>query len=1543
MAPWKLRIGSDIWRNLIAEESRAAKDLYPKEFETSASRAADPNQSALCYRLVPSGNSTSPSYAVFLAGRWFLVGVPKSVTRYLAVLRPAGETLPWHVVLLSWDEGHTAGLPELAAAKLVGTVWTSLWVWEEVLRSFAAESPERRDPLLSLTPATPQSVEAEFDEADPLNAEKPNLTNRVVACDRHMDLALADGVRLALSYVPAYTPALKVRFNCNRLSLTLDPFNVADAGGVETLRGRLADVTDLWPTLREPFLIRYGSQLARAADPQAHERWLEPEGGPNALEGSVDLSACRPEAGAVFAPSPALTARPVALPPKAPPTGVLSRTAVMILCGGLAGKKRAVIDPGRKLGVGGEVVSILAWRLKQLDAWAKSHTVPALPVLLMVSPDTAGLVDTEVNWFRVSFPKARVAIEILHQQLVPIVVSEKGRFRPKSLPDGGWSLTSRGHLDFLHMLQLWAGDGRPPLEVAFVFAHNNLGNLLDETTVARLDRFAGSGADLAVELVRLTRPADPADPRWAQLSYLGDDGPRLFKDGVYPPDPKIESPEWWSTQTWYVSLRTAAAPAGDGPSTRFLGPAKPGGPFRVWQDAELLTHDDRYRIGAFRDESPAPGEGGRAADGFTRYDRFLVVRTEDHLRDPSLHERLTKLYPGPEKPEKPEEEADDERPEQPFLETVPAEMNYVWGGSLISLLKGLAPHRIAETWDVSEHPSGPSAVYQNLWQAIPLPEVMRQRRGTLGYMAKYLDCHGPLSVQVHPDARTAKYLFDKKNFHVTDEYGKEESFYVLRAARLEDDGPPHLYLGFDRDALKGIADRLRPVLEGYAGRGADRLTECYARVVEELHAALGHEVGNRFDNFSVLPGVRDLVLEAVAPASVDALKAARDRPEGGVTFPLELVFEYHVKGSGGGASPLHLLDKEYVFAAVGVIRMIEAVEGYFRNGRHEPELCARRLFGDPNGATGGPTFLSYFRRQKVNVGDWGRVPAGVAHSWQGGGNFLVELAQPSDNTFRILDFGRELGNASRRQMHYTAAMFAISPDGIVGESAAKRLVLPAAEQLVVPATERRPCHSALGYELYGSARAGKNTWVRTCNSSAGAWSVLMNPDDGVQLRTVKGPFASLSVGPCRAVLVEPGTSFEFLPAQPDNTVLHVFPREPDPDLLCVSLGDTKLEVARVGSDGGAAVVWRQGELPARTEDVARRLPDAIRAVVSCLRVHPELTTTGSRPKRVAVAWPGPVDGNRLFSSVLGKATKEEFQAAFEAAFKAEFGWDITGFEVLNDSVAGVRGELYHPQGGLSHKAAGMLLNIGSGLCAAFYLPPTRDLGPDAARNGAVGRWLDINPLTGELSVHDELVFTESPSLHREGRVRTTGFLSSRGIALRFLSRVAANDSLVAEFCAYVGQDVGWWIAHLLPGKPEEFAGRFAQAVTKLGERPDRFQVHRVIARINELAVAGGEAERAAVGLIIEVAHELAGVIRHIGERGPNYKACTRRVVLSGSVGTRFGRVPWKGAPDLLLHVLGANVGRRYEVKRSAISVSCVREAYGFRDHPKQTSGGPNRG
>lgn len=114
----------------------------------------------------------------------------------------------------------------------------------------------------------------------------------------------------------------------------------------------------------------------------------------------------------------------------------------------------------------------------------------------------------------------------------------------------------------------------------------------------------------------------------------------------------------------------------------------------------------------------------------------------------------------------------------------PAGKDYLWGGTRLRDEYGkkieLTP--LAETWECSVHPDGPSVVANGQYRGKTLAVVLKQhpeylgtkvKNGELPILVKFIDAKKDLSVQVHPNDEYARV-----NEH---QNGKSEMWYVIDA------------------------------------------------------------------------------------------------------------------------------------------------------------------------------------------------------------------------------------------------------------------------------------------------------------------------------------------------------------------------------------------------------------------------------------------------------------------------------------------------------------------------------------------------------------------------------------------------------------------------------------------------------------------------------------------------------------------------------------------------------------------------------------------
>lgn len=127
-----------------------------------------------------------------------------------------------------------------------------------------------------------------------------------------------------------------------------------------------------------------------------------------------------------------------------------------------------------------------------------------------------------------------------------------------------------------------------------------------------------------------------------------------------------------------------------------------------------------------------------------------------------------------------------------ILKLLPAGKDYLWGGTRLRDEYGkkidLTP--LAETWECSVHPDGPSTVENGEFKGRNLAEVLEEhpeylgskiQDGKLPVLVKFIDAKQNLSVQVHPDDEYAR-KYEHQN-------GKTEMWYVIDA----DEGAELIY------------------------------------------------------------------------------------------------------------------------------------------------------------------------------------------------------------------------------------------------------------------------------------------------------------------------------------------------------------------------------------------------------------------------------------------------------------------------------------------------------------------------------------------------------------------------------------------------------------------------------------------------------------------------------------------------------------------------------------------------------------------------------
>ena len=137
-----------------------------------------------------------------------------------------------------------------------------------------------------------------------------------------------------------------------------------------------------------------------------------------------------------------------------------------------------------------------------------------------------------------------------------------------------------------------------------------------------------------------------------------------------------------------------------------------------------------------------------------------------------------------------------------ILKLKPSCKDYIWGGSRLKeeYEKEYDGNVLAETWELSCHPDGPSYIANGEYAGKTLQQYIdAEGKEVLGtncrrfrdfpILTKFIDAKDNLSIQVHPDNRYAL-----KN---EGQYGKTEMWYVMYAGK-----DAFLYYGFKREIAK---------------------------------------------------------------------------------------------------------------------------------------------------------------------------------------------------------------------------------------------------------------------------------------------------------------------------------------------------------------------------------------------------------------------------------------------------------------------------------------------------------------------------------------------------------------------------------------------------------------------------------------------------------------------------------------------------------------------------------------------------------------------
>lgn len=209
-----------------------------------------------------------------------------------------------------------------------------------------------------------------------------------------------------------------------------------------------------------------------------------------------------------------------------------------------------------------------------------------------------------------------------------------------------------------------------------------------------------------------------------------------------------------------------------------------------------------------------------------------------------------------------------------IIKLIPACKSYLWGGQRLktNFHKKFDGNVLAETWELSCHPDGPSAVANGPFAGKTLAEYLKAnpaaagtncaRFGDFPVLIKLIDAHNNLSIQVHPNNDYAL-----KNEH---QFGKTEMWYIVDC-----EPGAFLYYGFKKTISK----------EEFQKRIED------GTLTEVLNAAPVHPG----DTFFIEAGTIHAICKGIVIAEI--------QQNSNVTYR---VFDYNRVGTDGKPRQLHV-------------------------------------------------------------------------------------------------------------------------------------------------------------------------------------------------------------------------------------------------------------------------------------------------------------------------------------------------------------------------------------------------------------------------------------------------------------------------------------------------------------------------------------------------------------------------------------------------------------------------------------------------------------
>ena len=1200
---------------------------------------------------------------------------------------------------------------------------------------------------------------------------------------------------------------------------------------------------------------------------------------------------------------------------------IWSTIAVAIQCG-VSPIGREAVRPSRPIEIKPKkdetslIMPILGWRLRQLaQIKGDLKLEKPIPVLLMVSYQTREEVikvlkemyDQDNNklleWNPWEQPLSMLDLKVYLLQQPLVRPKQAAKHKPGEL-------VLRGHLDLVYLALHWQEGIRETDEemcrsYLVSFPHNNLGKVLNADAIAQnVADFSKKRSSVGVEVFEELKITERCGYRHSDRLWKRD-----YTDHNYANYKKfiIECDKYWaSSHTWYFDL--------DNPSIN----KKSLVPFWIdstpeRQDLELLTHIPDLGVCYF--------EYYRSDSNQTvPHPRFVVAYSEREVQT----SRVSKIIEQQETGILPDRLYDANLQKRLLLLVEPYINKNVWGGTELARIKGLNDEQwIGETWEVSTHPAGPAKVRYSE-KSVPMSMVLGSN---YEIMLKFLDCEDQLSVQVHPPQaainRLRKRDEEKGILSEGADIQKEESFFV----RQPSDQSFHLILGFEHKEMEPIAKQLRPILYEATAKSMDK-----SEITTKIASELKHAYAKTFDSNGSDKSDEEKQARKAAAAFIR-------NEDWGSNENLQEAIAFHLENA---EQPGEIPNLANIFAGIGLIHLLRLLVDAIRDDcEHGFEKYGQHWF---KSFTSSNPLLTYFHTVKAEPSMFLRVPPGVVHAWQGGGNIVMEASNRSDQTYRILDFGRELSETTSREMHYEKAMFSLSEESFLSSDSLYHLGARKADvgdlqdnfhanlnlkRISGPPRDDEYSDSKIQWAI------GSTIHEVPPDGTDKDWMFLMNIDGPMEVTAVDEHVERrehLSVPALRTVMVKSSADVYVAPSHPNERVLLLSHRVSSSlkTSLLISLGATKIEVA----------MKKQGETPptryitAKPEEIARAYQnvDSLFELVGNL-FEPLLgdgNDLDSNSTRVGVAWPGPVYGDRLISSLLEGMGREEMERndvieRLKSRVPEMVNIRDCNFIIENDAAIIVKAEQRHRVGGLLGVTRGMILNCGSGLCAGFSndaweKDENSHVADYSAAASAIGRWLWIDPVKGlvhrtagdwvdesqKASVNDVDPETEWP--------RLSAYVSTLALALRLLRRLPADKQRVFFKDLFKGNG---------PDYRSTTTEGYAKAYKEFKAHRHDFDRFAFLHKVNSSERNDDVELRIIRDFIVEVAGDLTSVIRAIEHYSKDiglHPDTAKLVVLTGSIGRDFGRIDG----DLLIDTM-SNLLPDHDIRRTVLAVASKAE------------------